>query len=91
MRELLIDFVRSYMTSCSHKPKVQADTPRTTAEVLEEAKRRAKTPGTDLQKQSDEMSFRMGVVAVTCLRYLSEHIQKLPLSAMTRILDTHGT
>lgn len=62
---------------------------KTAKELASAAEKKSGRDGTDLQKQADDISFRMGVVAITCLRYLSEHVAKLPLSVMTRILDTH--
>ena len=44
----------------------------------------------ELERQADDIDFRLAVVAVTLLRYLTEHITKLPLAVMTRLLDTHG-
>lgn len=44
----------------------------------------------DLDQQRSEITFRTAVAAVTILRYLTEHVSKLPLGIITRLLDTHG-
>jgi len=44
----------------------------------------------DLQNRADDLLFRSAVVSVTLLRYVTEHIAKLPLSVINRVLDTHG-
>lgn len=44
----------------------------------------------DLDKRAEELAFKSGIVCVTLLRYLTEHVKKLPLSAINRVLDTHG-
>lgn len=44
----------------------------------------------DLQRRCDDLMFKSGVVSVSLLRYLTEHVSKLPLSVMTRMLETHG-
>ncbi|CAM9208150.1 unnamed protein product [Chrysoparadoxa australica] len=46
-------------------------------------------PVKELQDQQDDIEFRVCITAVTLLRYLCEHISQLPLSAMTRVLETH--
>ncbi len=42
-----------------------------------------------LNAQYRKISFGVGVAALGVLRFISEHIPKLPLSAYTRVLDTH--
>jgi len=42
-----------------------------------------------LEAQYRKISFGVGVAALGVLRFISEHIPKLPLSAYTRVLDTH--
>ena len=42
-----------------------------------------------IERQRKELEFKMCVVAVGILRYITEHISKLSLSTMNRILDTH--
>ena len=44
---------------------------------------------TELQHQADDIAFRVAVSSVSVLRYITEHVTKLPLSVMNRILDTH--
>ena len=50
----------------------------------------SETPSQAIDRHRSEIRFKVGVVAVTMLRYLTEHITKVPLGVMTRILDTHG-
>lgn len=50
----------------------------------------AESPEESLTRQLTDMRFGIGVVTVTILRYLTEHIAKLPLSVRTRLLYTHG-
>ncbi len=51
----------------------------------------AETTAQAVQRHRADIRFRVGVVAVTMLRYLTEHVTKLPLGVMSRLLDTHGT
>lgn len=48
------------------------------------------TPAQELDKHFRSIGFRVAVSAVTIVRYLTEHIASLPVSVMTRVLDTHG-
>ena len=50
----------------------------------------AESPSQAVDRHRADIRFRVGVVAVTMLRYLTEHITKLPLGVMSRLLDTHG-
>lgn len=36
-----------------------------------------------------ETDFRVCVTAIGLLRFLCEHLHRLPLGVMTRVLDTH--
>lgn len=47
--------------------------------------------GTEQQVQGyqDETEFRVCVTAMAVLRFLCEHLHRLPLGVMTRVLDTH--
>ncbi len=51
----------------------------------------AETASQAIDRHRAEIRFKVGVVAVTMLRYLTEHITKVPLGVMSRLLDTHGT
>jgi hypothetical protein len=42
-----------------------------------------------LRTWANQAVFRLGVTAVCILRYLSDYAVRLPLSIMTRLLDTH--
>ena len=44
---------------------------------------------TELQNQADDIAFRVAVSSMSVLRYITEHVTKLPLSLMNRLLDTH--
>lgn len=46
-------------------------------------------PVQDLQRQADELAYRVAISSVCVLRFLTEHVVKLPLGVMTRLLDTH--
>lgn len=37
----------------------------------------------------EETEFRVCVTAMALLRFLCEHLHRLPLGVMTRVLDTH--
>lgn len=43
----------------------------------------------ELLKQVDEIRFNVSVKAVSILRYIIDHMSSLPLSVMTRLLNTH--
>eukprot|EP00939_MAST-03C_sp_MAST-3C-sp1_P000865 g865.t1 len=45
--------------------------------------------GDGIKRQADDIAFRVAVSSVAVLRYLTEHVTKLPLCVMSRILDTH--
>ena len=45
--------------------------------------------GNTLQRQRDDVRFRVGVTCVSLIRYLAENITKVPLMVMTRLLETH--
>ncbi|CAN0269960.1 unnamed protein product, partial [Laminaria digitata] len=42
-----------------------------------------------IQGYQEETEFRVCVTAVALLRFLCEHLHRLPLGVMTRVLDTH--
>lgn len=42
-----------------------------------------------VQGYQAETDFRVCVTAVALLRFLCEHLHRLPLGVMTRVLDTH--
>jgi len=46
-------------------------------------------PLLDSLQQSEQIRFQTAVVACVIARLLTGHLPKLPLSAMTRVLDTH--
>ncbi|PVD24217.1 hypothetical protein C0Q70_14687 [Pomacea canaliculata] len=43
----------------------------------------------ELEKQEKQLNFDMCVKALSLLRYFTDHLQGLPLSVMSRILNTH--
>ena len=58
--------------------------PKSAADVL-----KSETPSQALLRQQADIRFGVGMVALTMLRYLTEHMSKLPLAVMSRLLDTH--
>lgn len=42
-----------------------------------------------VQGYQEETEFRVCVTAMALLRFLCEHLHRLPLGVMTRVLDTH--
>ncbi|XP_041047801.1 zinc finger MYND domain-containing protein 10 isoform X1 [Carcharodon carcharias] len=44
----------------------------------------------ELQKQSQELEFDISLKALSILRYITDHIDSLPLSVQTRLLNTHN-
>ncbi|XP_072928580.1 zinc finger MYND domain-containing protein 10 isoform X2 [Hemitrygon akajei] len=44
----------------------------------------------ELKKQSQELEFDISVKAVAILRYITDHIDSLPISVRTRLLNTHN-
>lgn len=42
-----------------------------------------------MREYQRETDFRVCVTAVALLRFLCEHLSRLPLGVMTRVLDTH--
>ncbi|XP_032892657.1 zinc finger MYND domain-containing protein 10 [Amblyraja radiata] len=45
---------------------------------------------TELKKQSQDLEFDISVKAVSILRYITDHIDSLPISVQTRLLNTHN-
>lgn len=43
----------------------------------------------ELEKQEKKLNFEMCIKAISLLRYVTDHLQSLPLSVMNRILNTH--
>ena len=69
------------------RPQARA-APTSTAEAVSSGL--AESSVDTLDRQLADLRFGVGVVAVTVLRYLTEHVTKLPLGLTTRLLDTHG-
>ncbi|XP_038666667.1 zinc finger MYND domain-containing protein 10 isoform X2 [Scyliorhinus canicula] len=44
----------------------------------------------ELQKQSQKLEFDISLKALSIIRYITDHIDSLPLSAQTRLLNTHN-
>ncbi|XP_067908401.1 zinc finger MYND domain-containing protein 10 [Heterodontus francisci] len=44
----------------------------------------------ELQKQCQELEFDISLKALSILRYITDHIDSLPLSVQTRLLNTHN-
>ena len=43
----------------------------------------------DLLRQTLDLTFNCGVVAIGLIRYLVEHVESLPLSVINCLLNTH--
>ncbi|XP_072025986.1 zinc finger MYND domain-containing protein 10-like [Amphiura filiformis] len=43
----------------------------------------------ELKRQDRKLQFDIGIKAVSILRYITDHVEGLPLSVTTRILNTH--
>jgi hypothetical protein len=83
----LVDYCVRRVLSLVSRPPPRAEARRSAQEVVAEMQKR--TALDDLERQAAEIEFRSAVSAVTVLRYLTEHVSKLPLAVMTRLLDTH--
>ncbi|XP_060691212.1 zinc finger MYND domain-containing protein 10 isoform X1 [Hemiscyllium ocellatum] len=44
----------------------------------------------ELQKQNQQLEFDISLKALSILRYITDHIDSLPLSVQTRLLNTHN-
>ncbi|XP_067855055.1 zinc finger MYND domain-containing protein 10 [Heptranchias perlo] len=44
----------------------------------------------ELQRQSQELEFDISLKALSILRYITDHIDSLPLGVQTRLLNTHN-
>lgn len=62
---------------------------RARAAAMAAKAQREASSGASLRRQGRTMRFNTGIAAVTILRYLAEHVSKLPLAAASRMLDTH--
>ena len=72
----------------SHNEVVsKAKATKTAAEISEHIDKR--TGVQEIADHRNDIEFKIGVAATTMARYLCEHFEALPLSAQTRILDTH--
>lgn len=78
----------TYLISKAYSRPAPAAPAASTSEAL--ASGLAESATEALDRQLADLRFGVGVVAVTVLRYLTEHVLKLPLGLMTRLLDTHG-
>ncbi|NXT29914.1 ZMY10 protein, partial [Syrrhaptes paradoxus] len=47
-------------------------------------------PPQELQKQAETMEFEISLKALSVLRYITDQVESLPLSALTRMLNTHN-
>nr|XP_047925989.1 zinc finger MYND domain-containing protein 10 [Anser cygnoides] len=44
----------------------------------------------ELQKQAEAMEFEISLKALSVLRFITDQVDSLPLSALTRMLNTHN-
>ncbi|NXP54183.1 ZMY10 protein, partial [Heliornis fulica] len=47
-------------------------------------------PPQELQQQAEAMEFEISLKALSVLRYITDQVESLPLSALTRMLNTHN-
>ncbi|NXY50915.1 ZMY10 protein, partial [Ceuthmochares aereus] len=47
-------------------------------------------PPQELQKQAESMEFEISLKALSVLRFITDQVESLPLSALTRMLSTHN-
>ncbi|NXT89858.1 ZMY10 protein, partial [Anhinga rufa] len=47
-------------------------------------------PPQELQKQAEAMEFEISLKALSVLRFITDQVESLPLSALTRMLNTHN-
>ncbi|NXJ51313.1 ZMY10 protein, partial [Spizaetus tyrannus] len=47
-------------------------------------------PPQELQKQAETMEFEISLKALSVLRFITDQVESLPLSALTRMLNTHN-
>ncbi|NWU63440.1 ZMY10 protein, partial [Pterocles burchelli] len=47
-------------------------------------------PPQELQNQAETMEFEISLKALSVLRYITDQVESLPLSALTRMLNTHN-
>jgi hypothetical protein len=79
MRKLL------YLTSMGKAEVVEKHATATeTCEALEH-----QTSRQELERHHRNINFSVGLSAVSMLRFLCEHAPKMPVSVLTRIMDTH--
>lgn len=76
----------SWLVSCGATP---AEAKKTREEVVEEMKDAEGAAHSDMEARLLDIEYRCAVTAVSILRYITEHIAKLPLGVMGRVLDTH--
>ena len=87
----MVDLV-DYCARAMNALNVKSNNPREreeekTASTAEEIQNL--TSKDDLERQRKELEFRVQVVSMTVVRYITEHITAIPLSVQTRILDIH--
>lgn len=88
----LVDFVARRLVELNAKGREwsargAAPGPASTRELAEQIE--ARTSLQELEEQADEVRFQVCVGCTTLARYLCEHLNSLPLTVMTRVLDTH--
>ncbi|NWX94341.1 ZMY10 protein, partial [Nothoprocta pentlandii] len=47
-------------------------------------------PSSELQEQAETMEFEISLKALSVLRFITDQVASLPLSALTRLLNTHN-
>uniref|UniRef100_A0A336L5D1 CSON004625 protein n=1 Tax=Culicoides sonorensis TaxID=179676 RepID=A0A336L5D1_CULSO len=48
-------------------------------------------PKSELERQMKDMTFHIGMKSITILSYLVDHLERLPLGAVTRLVKIHDT
>lgn len=84
----VIDYCMRKLLAIMQRSKAEIDSPHMGAKELA-ALMNKQTRAEELDRHVMDIKFKMGVSAMSCLRFISEHAGKLSVGVMSRLLDTH--
>lgn len=84
----VIDYCMRKLLGIMQRPKEEIEAPHMSARDMATMLGK-QSRSEELDRHVADIKFKMGVSAIACLRFISEHAGKLSVAVMSRILDTH--
>jgi hypothetical protein len=84
----VIDYCMRKLLAIMQRTKQEVDAPHLSAKELAKILN-TQSRSEELDRHMNDIKFKLGVSAIACLRFISEHAGKLTVGVMSRILDTH--